>query len=174
MYEHKISLHSKHKYYPIVQCSLTANAKGAVKDFLHKFYDYKPAPAPQILTVNGFIDGRGESVLYTNDMGLKYPYCGSLPNEHLKSLQYGVSKEDSCFNVIYKYDQYMDLPWTYSYKVFDEIFPNAKFILTERDPEDWYLNVLGTWRQLIDNDRWCNPVLNDYWSLEKIPPLLAI
>ena len=117
-------------------------------------------------------DGRTEPALYLYDEGsnLRYPYCGTLPNNHLKSLLYGVDKEDPHFNLIYKYDQYSDLPWTYSYRLFDEIFPNAKFILTERNPEDWYLNILGFWRECMDN-RWCNPILNDYWSLEKIPPI---
>lgn len=36
-----------------------------------------------------------------------------------------------------KFDAYTDLPVPYFYKYFDENYPNAKFILTVRDEEQW-------------------------------------
>jgi hypothetical protein len=171
MHEHKVSIRNKHKYYPVVNCGLAATAKGAVESFLSFYCGYAHAPRPQILNTVGLHGSGTLPLLHLNDEGLQYPYCGSLPNKHLKSLTHGVDEEDPYFNIIYKYDHYSDLPWTYSYKLFDETFPNAKFILTERNPEDWYINVLGYWREQVDHNHWCNPVLNDYWSLEKLPPI---
>lgn len=39
--------------------------------------------------------------------------------------------------LIKKYDAFQDNPWPIIYKELDKKYPNSKFILTIRDPEDW-------------------------------------
>ena len=39
------------------------------------------------------------------------------------------------------FDAVQDTPWFFIYKELDEIYPNAKFILTIRDEESWYKSV---------------------------------
>ncbi len=39
------------------------------------------------------------------------------------------------------YNAVQDTPWFFIYKELDEIYPNAKFILTIRDEESWYKSV---------------------------------
>ena len=55
------------------------------------------------------------------------------------------NKYEGLFLVIDKYDSFDDLPFAHGefYKVLYEKYPSAKFILTERDPEDWYCSTLN-------------------------------
>lgn len=40
-----------------------------------------------------------------------------------------------------QFDAFADNPWPLYFREFDEMFPDAKFILTTRDPNEWYTSV---------------------------------
>lgn len=40
-----------------------------------------------------------------------------------------------------KFDAFADNPWPLYFREFDAMFPDAKFILTTRDPDRWYTSV---------------------------------
>jgi len=53
---------------------------------------------------------------------------------------------DQIMNIAKSKDTFEDWPWLILYKEFDQTFPESKFILTYRDPENWlksYLNMLA-------------------------------
>lgn len=39
------------------------------------------------------------------------------------------------------YDAFQDMPWALFFRNFDLVYPDAKFILTLREPEDWYRSM---------------------------------
>ena len=40
-----------------------------------------------------------------------------------------------------QFDAFADNPWPLYFQEFDTMFPDAKFILTTRDPDEWYASV---------------------------------
>ncbi len=44
---------------------------------------------------------------------------------------------DTACKLIPQYDAFQDNPWPILYKELDQLFPNSKFILTERAPDAW-------------------------------------
>ena len=65
------------------------------------------------------------------------------------------------------HDAFEDMPWPLNFKLWDELYPNAKFILTTRDPESWYRSVCKYFgekptetRKWIYGRRTSNPLKN--------------
>ncbi|MBY5930384.1 hypothetical protein KUV86_14840 [Halomonas sp. DP8Y7-3] len=55
------------------------------------------------------------------------------------TLRWHEGKLDYFRKLTFKYDAFEDIPWCLVYKEMKAMYPNAKFILTEReDPEKWY------------------------------------
>lgn len=46
------------------------------------------------------------------------------------------------FELVEKYDAFQDTPWPILYQDLDRKYPNSKFILVIRDPDDWIRSVL--------------------------------
>ncbi len=71
-------------------------------------------------------------------------YGFKLPNQHTQE----VALSRACFKTDYlalsefvvNYDAFQDLPFSegLTFVACDSLFPNSKFILTEREPEDWW------------------------------------
>ena len=67
---------------------------------------------------------------------------------------------DDCINgnistimrIAAKYDMVQDYPWFLLYKELDKYFLDAKFILTERDPEGWLSSMIRYNRQYQERD----------------------
>lgn len=172
---------------PIVNCSLTSSGKGAILRFLVNYYNYT-SPSGPTQTLTGDPVGSGKESL----LGIEYEtiakcswkqnevvtirrytlLCGGSNKKHSDLLIDGGKESDPWFDQIFKYTHYYDIPFNYSFKLFDQIFSNSKFILTERDPKDWYLNVFGYWKNRMEKVGWVNPVLNDFWEFRKIPPII--
>ena len=62
-------------------------------------------------------------------------------------------EEFKCF--VAKYDAFQDLPFSQeqTYVVADALFPNSRFILTERDSEQWFLSMTTFTKKLFKIDR---------------------
>lgn len=54
-----------------------------------------------------------------------------------------------------KWDAFEDYPWMFNYKMMDEAFTNAKFILTTRNPEEVAQSDLNAWKK-----EWQKQLLN--------------
>ncbi len=75
-------------------------------------------------------------------------YGYSIPNQLNQEME--ISKQTYLGNFaplnefVNKYDAFQDLPFSIDnyYIVADTLYPNSKFILTERDPEDWYNSMI--------------------------------
>lgn len=75
-------------------------------------------------------------------------YGYSLPNQLNQEME--ISKQTYLGNFsplkefVNKYDAFQDLPFSIDnyYIAADALYPNSKFILTERDPEDWYNSIV--------------------------------
>ena len=75
-------------------------------------------------------------------------YGYSLPNQLKQEME--ISKQTYLGNFsplkefVNKYDAFQDLPFSIDnyYIAADALYPNSKFILTERDPEDWYNSIV--------------------------------
>tara|TARA_Y100000996_G_C22398999_1_gene592340 strand:+ start:63 stop:776 length:714 start_codon:yes stop_codon:yes gene_type:complete len=86
-------------------------------------------------------------------------YGYSIPNQMNQEME--ISKQTYFGNYqplkefVNKYDAFQDLPFSIDnyYIVADSLFPNSKFILTERDPEEWYKSLIkyDTKKYNIDN-----------------------
>ena len=48
---------------------------------------------------------------------------------------------DRVLRVLNRYDAVEDNPWALIYRPIDRLVPGCKFILTYRDPEDWFVSV---------------------------------
>lgn len=88
-------------------------------------------------------------------------FCVGLQKTGTTSLQYALSKlgyrvagvysikdlerpeqmRERALSLVPKFDAFADNPWCTYYRELDKIVPGAKFILTARDPERWYLSV---------------------------------
>ena len=44
-------------------------------------------------------------------------------------------------SIISQYDAFQDNPWPLIYEYLDQNYPDSKFILTIRDPENWYKSI---------------------------------
>jgi hypothetical protein len=53
--------------------------------------------------------------------------------------------------VLEKYDAFEDMPWPLMYKELDNLYPNAKFILTTRENVDKWLRS-QIWQSIVHND----------------------
>lgn len=55
-----------------------------------------------------------------------------------------IAKEvfDLASRLVSKFDAFQDNPWPMLYKYLDQKYPNSKFILTIRSPEDWIRSVV--------------------------------
>ena len=62
-------------------------------------------------------------------------------------------EEFKCF--VAKYDAFQDLPFSQeqTYVVADALFPNSRFILTERDSEQWFLSMSTFTKKLFKIDQ---------------------
>lgn len=47
----------------------------------------------------------------------------------------------AALRLLSRFDAFADNPWPLYFREFDAIFPDAKFILTTRDPDQWYTSV---------------------------------
>jgi len=75
--------------------------------------------------------------LYLKSLGYKHK---SYDNEAIWMLR--KNKENKLKKIIQQYESFEDEPWAHLYKLEDNIYPNAKFILTVRkDAERWYESI---------------------------------
>lgn len=60
-------------------------------------------------------------------------------------------KLDELFELVPQYDAFEDRPWNHTdfYRVLDERYPDAKFILTTRNVDEWWESY-ERWNKLID------------------------
>lgn len=59
--------------------------------------------------------------------------------------------QDKIKEVLNKYDAFEDMPWPLMYKVIEEIYPDAKFILTTRESVDKWLKS-QIWQSIVHKD----------------------
>lgn len=62
-----------------------------------------------------------------------------------KNLMKFKKKEDLrkyIFNIMQNWDAVQDMPWPLFYKELYELYPNAKFILTYREPDKWIKSIV--------------------------------
>lgn len=45
------------------------------------------------------------------------------------------------YSLLPRFDAFADNPWPLYFREFDAMFPDAKFIMTNRDPDEWYSSV---------------------------------
>lgn len=82
----------------------------------------------------------GTSTLASALDKLGYKVCGQQNN----LAQNFVNNDIKVFIELAKdYDAFEDDPWHQLYKEMDKAFPNSKFILTDRDVNDWYKSCLN-------------------------------
>lgn len=62
---------------------------------------------------------------------------------HHTELFNGILKNKFKFKLLEEYDAVTDFPIPVIYKELDKEYPKSKFILTVRDPEDWFKSVLN-------------------------------
>lgn len=87
------------------------------------------------------------------------------PQRHGELTTADISKGDysSLFAYVYQYTAFQDVPFAVKsvYVALDALFPRSKFILTIRDPEDWFTSFLSHHkRALKTGDR--VPTLRDF------------
>jgi hypothetical protein len=70
-------------------------------------------------------------------------------SNHFKNFQ--EEKFDEFFELIDQYEVFEDRPWNHTefYKVLHETYPDAKFIFTTRNVDDWW-NSYERWNKLIN------------------------
>ena len=74
-------------------------------------------------------------------------YGYDLPNQQLQEARLteacGRNDYSELKDFCQKYDAFQDLPFSHGFTFIaaDALFPNSRFILTERDPEDWFRSV---------------------------------
>lgn len=82
----------------------------------------------------------GTSTLAAALNKLGYTVCGQ-QNEKAEAF---IKGDFAVFVEIAKqFDAFEDDPWHLLYKEMDEVFPNSKFILTDRDVDKWYQSCLN-------------------------------
>jgi hypothetical protein len=59
----------------------------------------------------------------------------------VKDLETPDQMRGRALSLLPKFDAFADNPWPLYFREFDAMFPDAKFILTTRDPEKWYTSV---------------------------------
>ncbi|MGK7894475.1 MAG: sulfotransferase family protein [Xenococcus sp. (in: cyanobacteria)] len=50
---------------------------------------------------------------------------------------------DICYRLVTQYDAFEDHPWSVMYRELDQKYPNSKFILTVRPPDQWLKSVVS-------------------------------
>ena len=70
---------------------------------------------------------------------------------------------DRDFQLIIEYcqtaDAFQDVPfsWPFTYVILDQVFPESKFILSVRDPDDWYDSYIRHQKQVVGTDELPTP-----------------
>ncbi len=75
---------------------------------------------------------------------LGYRVCGYYPFRHFandQTLEYETILEKA-YELTKHYDGFKDTPWPILYKEMDQLYPNSRFILIIRNPENWIKSVV--------------------------------
>lgn len=94
------------------------------------------APGPKVFCV-GFQKTGTTSLQYALSK-LGYRVAGSFP---VRDLETPDQMRDRAFELLPQFDAFADNPWGIFFREFDQAAPGSKFILTARDPEQWYTSV---------------------------------
>tara|TARA_R110001592_G_scaffold99803_1_gene284013 strand:- start:33 stop:665 length:633 start_codon:yes stop_codon:yes gene_type:complete len=82
----------------------------------------------------------GTSSLASALYKLGYQVCGQ---QNVLAEEFITGNIDGFISLAKKYDAFEDDPWYLLYKEMDIEFPGSKFILTDRDVDDWYKSCLN-------------------------------
>ncbi len=71
---------------------------------------------------------------------LGYRLCGG--DKQLMNLRKEIEIKNHILKRLKNWDGVQDMPWPLFYKELFDLYPKAKFILTDRDPEEWIKSVV--------------------------------